>query len=391
MKIISCYLMPDRSAQDYRKKKEDIEDPVANTNGEVILADDFNAKGFSKDFDPCIDEIVSATLKIHRSAKSNLLPTPCKSHYIFNLRDFSKVIQGVLLSVPEATEDLNSMRRLWVHEVLRVYHDRLVDEFDKEWFFLLVKQQIISNMDIKAEILFERFLGNKIQLERQDLRPLIFCDFTNPKADTRNYIEVQDLDDLRNVVETYLVEFNNMSKKPMQLVLFRFSIEHLAKISRIIKQPRSHALLIGVGGSGRQSLTKLAAHICDYELFQVELTQQYRAIDWQDNIKNILLKISSTDTHGVFLFSDSQAKLESFLEDINNLLNSGEVPNLFSNEEKVELCEKMKQIDRQRDKSIQTDGSAASLYNFFVQVCIIYKTKCFNTIEVVSVLQTDYI
>lgn len=52
-----------------------------------------DTRGFSKDFDPCIDEIVSATLDIYKMARINLLPTPTKSHYLFNLRDFSRVIQ----------------------------------------------------------------------------------------------------------------------------------------------------------------------------------------------------------------------------------------------------------------------------------------------------------
>lgn len=56
------------------------------------------------------------------------------------------------------------------------------------------------------------------------------------------------------------------------------------------------------------------------------------------------------------------------MEDISNLLNSGEVPNLFTGEEKAELCEKMRQLDRQRDKSLQTDGSPVALFNFFVQI-----------------------
>lgn len=53
---------------------------------------------------------------------------------------------------------------------------------------------------------------------------------------------------------------------------------------------------------------------------------------------------------------------------MSNMLNSGEVPNLFTMEEKVELCEKMRQIDRQRDKSLQTDGTPVALFNLFVQI-----------------------
>ncbi|VDN08667.1 unnamed protein product [Dibothriocephalus latus] len=321
---------------------------------------------FTPEFKPQSAKLVEATLTVYKDAMLNLLPTPEKSHYLFNLRDFSRVIQGLLLSRMESTGAPIALKRMWLHELFRVYYDRLIDDADRNWFFENTKKVLEAHLDIDMNTLCGHLAQEGQPVTEDDLRSLMFCDFVEPKGN-RFYIEVHSVEALGKVVEGFLDEFNSMSKKPMNLVLFRFAIEHVCRIARILKTPQSHALLVGVGGSGRQSLTRLATHISDYDLFQVELAKTYGVNEWKEDLKRILRKVAESDNHGVFLFTDTQVKQESFVEDLNNLLNAGEVPNLFPADEKQDICEKMRAIDRQRDRSKQTDGSPVALFNLFIQ------------------------
>ncbi|XP_076039498.1 dynein axonemal heavy chain 7-like [Oratosquilla oratoria] len=346
----------------------DFDDSTIHTIFSKILLWHLDTRGFSKMFDPCIGEVVGGTLEVYRAVAQNLRPTPGRSHYIFNLKDFFRVIQGVLLSVPETMEDLRCMKRLWIHEVLRVFYDRLVDDHDRTWLM----ERVASACNNHLHEDFHQLLGDLDQdgdgeVSESNLRDLMYCDFADPKSENRHYIPVEDVEGLRKVVEGYLNEFNNMSKKPMSLVMFKFALEHLCRVSRVLKQPRGHAMLVGVGGSGRHSLTRLAAHIADYELFEVEMNRSYGLTEWREDLKTIIKKAGTGEQHVVFLFSDTQVKDEVFLEAISSILSIGEVPGLFPADEKHTICDKMRNIDRQRDKSRQTDGSLGALWSLFVE------------------------
>ncbi|KAL6424720.1 hypothetical protein ACFW04_009998 [Cataglyphis niger] len=330
----------------------EFDDDVLITIFGTITSWYFVTRDFPEFFEHCVDYLVHGTLDIYKETRRNLLPTPAKSHYMFNLRDFSRVIQGIFL------------KRLWVHEVLRVYGDRLVDETDNKWLVEQIRKTMKEYMDENMDALFYDLVRKpRAKVTEVHLRNLVYCDFHDPIADQKLYMEITDWDALAEAVEEYLIEYNEMSRTPMDLVLFRFAIEHLSKICRIMMQPRSHALLVGMGGSGRQSLTKLATHISDYEFFQVQISQTYGMFEWHEDLKNILLKSAVSELHSVFLFMDTQIKEESFLEDISNLLNSGELIKIFF----TSNCQMLFWYQKCAFRSVQTDGSPLALFNFFVQ------------------------
>jgi len=131
-------------------------------------------------------------------------------------------------------------------------------------------------------------------------------------------------------------------EQPMNLVLFQDAVEHLTRIHRILRFPRGNALLVGVGGSGKQSLTKLAAYAAKYRVFEITLTRSYSEIDFKEDLKKLysILGAEKGGSPVVFLFTDAHVKDENFLEMINNMLTSGMVPALFADDEKIPLIDR---------------------------------------------------
>uniref|UniRef100_A0A3B4UUS5 Dynein axonemal heavy chain 12 n=1 Tax=Seriola dumerili TaxID=41447 RepID=A0A3B4UUS5_SERDU len=205
------------------------------------------------------NQIVTATMEVYKKAMKNLLPTPAKSHYTFNLRDFSRIIQGCLLLKKESLENKRTMIRLFVHEVFRVYYDRLVDDKDRAWLYQLMNSILKDHFKESFDQVFDHLKQGR-KLVEEDMRNLLFGDYMNPdlEDDERLYAEVPSMESFAQVVTSCLDEYNQMHKNRMNLVIFRYVLEHLSRISRVLKQPGGNALLVGVGGSGRQSITRLA-------------------------------------------------------------------------------------------------------------------------------------
>ncbi|CAH0703555.1 unnamed protein product [Spodoptera exigua] len=271
--------------------------------------------------------IVDAAVDLYLKICSELLPTPAKSHYVFNLRDLSKCMQGVLQADAAYMRAPQGMLRLFYHECLRVFHDRLINVQDKSYFYHLMRS------------VCERYFQTPI-LEIPDdpiiTSPplLLFGDFISsavPK-ENRNYAEISDMQKLMVVVKEYLDEYNSTARAEMHLVLFKDAIEHIVRTARVLRAERGHCLMVGPGGSGRRSVATLAGHINECKCMGMEIKRNYDTPEFHDDLRKMYMRAGANYEDTVFLFTDTQITKEEFLEDINNMLNSGEVPNLFEDD-----------------------------------------------------------
>ncbi|CAH3028713.1 unnamed protein product, partial [Porites evermanni] len=313
---------------------------------------------FKKEVRELASKITSATLELYNKIIQNLPPTPSKFHYIFNLRDLSRITQGLCLSTPDRFDNPGQFVRLWKNECLRVFYDRLINSSDKK----------IVNGYVNE--LVEQNFRNHLDLVNRE--PILFGDYRNALTeDPRLYEDIVDYEAAKAVFDEILEEYN-MDHVPMNLVLFDDAIEHLTRVHRVIRMEKGHALLVGVGGSGKQSLTRLGAFSAGCEVFEITLTRGYDENSFREDLKGLYSKLGLENKKMVFLFTDAHVAQEGFLELINNMLTSGMVPALFPDDEKEGI------IGQVRDEANKAGVPPAreSIWQYFVN-------KCANNLHIV--------
>lgn len=162
-------------------------------------------------------------------------------------------------------------------------------------------------------------------------KPLIYCHFAKGLQDMK-YMPIPGWERLQNLLKEAQEGYNELVGA-INLVLFEDAMSHVCRISRIIESSRGYALLIGVGGSGKQSLTRLAAFISSLDVFQIQLTKDFSINDLKADIATLYMKVGIKSSPCCFLMTDSEVAKEQFLVLVNDLLASGEIPELFADDE----------------------------------------------------------
>ncbi|KAF8278750.1 Inner arm dynein 5-1 [Trypanosoma cruzi] len=293
-------------------------------------------------------DLVNAINQCYNRISREKLPTPKRSHYTFNLRDFSKVVQGIMQVSPHSAPTRGIVLRAFVHEVSRVFHDRLINENDRQWWWGALGEVTSNVLQMPWDPEFENIL---------------FGDYM--RRDRAMYEEIVIGDSLQETLGEYQKNYAIDCNKTIELVFFKDAIHHITRMCRIFRQPRGHALLVGMGGTGRQSLCKLAAFICDLPVHEVSITRTFSMTEFRDCMKTILLTSGCKNQPVLFFLSDAQIIWEEMLEDINNLLNTGEIPGLMQEEDVDQIVEAVRPLATAAGKK----ETRNVIFSYFVSLC----------------------
>ncbi|KAJ3385444.1 hypothetical protein HDU84_002244 [Entophlyctis sp. JEL0112] len=270
-----------------------------------------------------------------------------QAHYIYSPRELTRWIRGIFKALKASDyANVEDLLRIWAHEGLRLFSDRLVTASERLW--------TDENID---EVAAKHFPSVDVGTTLK--RPILFSNWLS-----KNY-ELVNRDTLRDFVKARLKVFYE-EELDVPLVLFNDVLDHVLRIDRVFKQMQGHLLLIGVSGSGKTTLSRFVAWMNGLSVFQIKVHNKYTADDFDDDLRNVLKRSGCKGEKICFIMDESNVLDSAFLERMNTLLANAEVPGLFEGEEYAALMTQCREGALREGAVIDT---SEDLYKWFtVQV-----------------------
>lgn len=269
-------------------------------------------------------------------------------HYVYSPRELTRWVRGIYEAIrPLETLTIEGLVRIWAHEALRLFQDRLVAEDERKWTeerVHLIAQKHFPNIDeemaLKGPILFSNWLS-------------------------KDYLPV-DRDQLRDFVKARLKTFCD-EEVDVPLILFNDVLDHVLRIDRVFRQPQGHLILIGVSGSGKTTLSRFVAWMNGLKVFQIKVHGRYSAEDFDDDLRDVLRRAGCRGEKICFIMDESNVLESGFLERMNTLLANAEVPGLFEGDDFAALMTACKEGAQRQGHLLD---SQEELYKWFTQQII---------------------
>lgn len=282
-----------------------------------------------------VNNLTDAMVEIYFKNQEKFTPDTAPQ-YIYSPRELSRWVRALY----EAMEPLDAMNleeliRLFAHEALRLFHDRLISDDERLW----CNKQI----DLTIQHYFPQ-----IDIETTLLRPMLYSNWLN-----KNYQSI-DKESLSQFLSARLKVFYE-EELDVPLVIFDDVLEHVLRIDNVLRHPMGHLLLVGDAGVGKTVLSRFVSWMNGLSIFQIKANNRYTIENFDEDLRNLLRRVGIDGEKVCFIFDESNALSSAFLERMNALLASGEVPGLFEGEDLQHLLTACQNSIIQREGSLLSD------------------------------------
>jgi dynein heavy chain len=310
---------------------------------------------FSSEVQSIGASVMQCLFETHAMVTAKFLPSSIKFMYNWNLRELNNAVKGLCRTTPKETGSPTAFTRVFVHEMYRVYRDRMVS----------LRQEAVFNDLFMVEftrVFGETALKDKLgELTNEDtLMMTTFC--AKPGGASGIYQEIENVESLSLALEAKLEEYNE-NFSIMELVLFKQAMQHVTRIARVINTSGGNVMLVGVGGSGKQSLSRLAGYVCGMEIVQLQISGKFSTDDFKEALQIMFKTAGVAGKPLLYLMTDSQVVNDKFLVFLSNMLSTGWIPGLFPKEEIDNILGSIQSAAKQH--GIADDPTARM--NFFIQ------------------------
>ena len=290
------------------------------------------------------DALTKAMVQFYFESQKRFSPD-IQPHYVYSPRELTRWVRGIYEAIrPLETLTLEGLVRIWAHEALRLFQDRLVASEEREWTHKCVHRiatDFFPNIDegkaLQEPILFSNWLSKHyVSVEQNQLREFV-------KARLKTFCE-EELD--------------------VPLVLFDDVLDHVLRIDRVFRQSQGHLILIGISGGGKTTLSKFVAWMNGLKIYQVKVHGKYTSEDFDEDLRILLRQCGCKGEKICFIMDESNVLESGFLERMNTLLANAEIPGLFEGDDYAALMTACKEGAQRQGLLLD---SQEELYRWFTQ------------------------
>ena len=253
------------------------------------------------------------------------------SHYIITPRELTRWIKGMLFGILNGPrQNLFSLVKLWVHEAIRIFSDRLVSAKHRSIFFSNLRNIIEKTFAIV------------------DFSKTTFDNIFYSKWFSAEYIQVSKKDLVNLVTQRFDVFCEEEGVG--DIIIYDGMVDHILRIDRIFRQSQGHGMLVGPNKIGKTTMIRFVAWMNGLHIVQPQVTKDFTLSLFDAFLRDILIKVSINEQEVCLIIDESYMLDAAFLERINTLLTNADIPDLFYGEElsKLEtlLDQKMNSLGR---------------------------------------------